>query len=562
MLIKRIKLQNFKKFQNKEFEFKEENKIYGKNGEGKSTIADAIFFCFYGRTSEGSLAESTKYIKDGEAKCLVEVEFEKDGQDFTVRRERTESQTRITFIDGSQSEEDSVITQRELESMVPDYELMQSVFNVGYFMSLTDKEKREFLLRLTPEIDKEKLYTKLGGTEELSKKYPLNFFDIEATHKMLLKRNRENNEELVRIKAVIDESSEIEVPEITLKDRSEELALEKDKYKKFLEVEQLWRDYSSKVLQYNADKTTNEAIEKQIAEIKIEEVVEPSQLNLNNLKLKRNELRPTIHITEEKCPTCLQDITDEHKNKVLAVNHTRLENIAKIEDAIEKETANYNQKLAKYQEYIQGKSKKQSLKNSLREIVLPEEPTEQRFEFDTAEERETEALQREYESESIKIELLQSHELERQGKISQLRERVVLLVTEINEVNKLLPIFSVSGIPQLEMEMKITPIIEEIKKLLPTAEIKLLELLKNKLAYKEVFSLSVEGIEYAKLSHGQKMSVDITLSQVIDDLSDKKVGCYFIDNAESISSEINVGSQSFIAVVNNNELNLCTQEKK
>jgi len=555
MLLKKLKLQNFKKFQEKEFEFKEINKVYGKNGEGKSTIKDAVFFCFYGRTSEGSLPDATKYIRNGEAKCMVEIEFEKDGQDFKVRRERTEKQTRITFIDGSQSEDDSVITQRELESIVPDYELMQCVFNCGYFMALPDKDKREFLLRLTPDIDKKKLYLKLGGTEELAHKYGFNWFDIDSEHKKLLKINRENNDELVKAKAIIEDSKETEIPKNEFTDRSAELKEEKERYKKWLMVNQDWYSYEQRMDSYNKTIERNKALQLEIDK-PLEEVLEPSKDNLNQLIAQKNECKTTIHIPEGKCPTCLQDISGEHQDKVARVNLIRSTKILELTKSINAEAESYSKKLEEYQKYVQANNEKQTLKNSIQIPLKPEKPTEEKFEYDSSKERECETLQRNYENRLAEIKLLTRQEEDRKDKIERLREKVTFLVGEINEVNNLLPIFSKTGIPALEMRRKLDPILEEIKKVIPTAEIELLETLKNGIGEKEVFTLMSNGIEYDKCSTGEKMKVNCAISQIIDNLSGNKINMTFLDNGESVDEVPEMKGQCFIAKVTNNSLEL------
>ena len=50
-------------------------------------------------------------------KCLVEAVFENKKELHTIVRERTNKQTRITYKDNSQSEEDSRITQESLDSI-------------------------------------------------------------------------------------------------------------------------------------------------------------------------------------------------------------------------------------------------------------------------------------------------------------------------------------------------------------------------------------------------------------------------------------------------------------
>lgn len=57
MLIESIKLQNFRQFQNEFISFadgsdgKNVTIILGENGSGKTTFAQAFFWCMYGETS-------------------------------------------------------------------------------------------------------------------------------------------------------------------------------------------------------------------------------------------------------------------------------------------------------------------------------------------------------------------------------------------------------------------------------------------------------------------------------------------------------------------------------
>lgn len=555
MKIKKLKLESFKKFQNKEFEFKDKNEIYGKNGEGKSTIKDAIFFCLYGRTSNGSLADTTRFIKDGEVKCSVTVEIEKNGT-HVIRRERSIKGTRLSYMDGSQSEEDSVITQRDLDSLVPDYELFQAVFNVGSFMSLPDKDKREFLLKLTPEIDKRLLYLELGGQELLIDKYRFNFNDIDSTHKNLLRINRENNEELIRTKAVIDDSKEIEIPEITVKSQADKLKKIQELRVKKNSIDIKWDIYNGEIDLIERIIKQNDGIIEQINNIKIEECQEPSNELLNKLIQQRNELKQKISIPEGKCPTCLQDILESHKNKVNEVNNIRVRKIAENEALLAEETKKYNEEMARYKKYIQAKATKQLLNDKLQ--AIPESPQEPEpcFEIDTEEEREINRIQRQYIQELGKRNLLKKQEIERIKKIEELKIKMESLVGDINEVNKLLPIFSPSGIPSLEMKKKIDPIIENIKKFIPTIKIETIEHLKSGLSTKEVFNLYANNIEYRKMSLGEKVKIDIAMSQVINEMTDNSVGSHFLDNSEVLDDIPEIKNQSFICKVTQDKLKL------
>ena len=556
MFIKKITLQNFKKFENLELSLKNRNEIYGKNGEGKSTIKDAIIFCFYGRTPNGNLAESTKFIKDGTTKCSVEIEFERDEQAYTVRRERTESQTRITYIDGSQSDEDSVITQRELDSIVPDYDLFQIVFNIGYFMRLSDKEKRDFLLRLTKNIDKKEIYLKLGGTEEAIVKYGFksNWGNIEGIYKKLLKLNHDNNDNLTKINAIINDSKAIEITEITETDHSEELEKIKDEYTEFIELSHQWSVYGQRIDGVKKQQEINKQLAERMNAIVSDPCNKPSDKKLNLLIQRKNEIKTTISIPEGKCPTCLQDIEDAHKDKVDEVNRIRTHNIATLSKAIQEETADYREKMDKYEAYILAISEKERIKEKIVSIPEPKKPQKEITVFDEEKQKNLKEKQQEFIRQNTEQELLKRQEEERFKKIEELKNKRTLIEDEINEVSKILPIFSPKGIAAEEMRIKLDPIILEIQKMVPTARIETLEWLKNGLDQREVFSLFVNDIEYSKCSTGEKMKVDIALSQVIDEMAGNRIGVYFCDNSESIDNLPDIKEQSFIARVNQDKL--------
>lgn len=87
MKINKIKLTNFEKFANetKEFEFDNNDNlihIYGANGEGKTTIADAIFVAFTKKTYENKQFNPV----NNESDVIIEIEFDVNGQKHTLTR--------------------------------------------------------------------------------------------------------------------------------------------------------------------------------------------------------------------------------------------------------------------------------------------------------------------------------------------------------------------------------------------------------------------------------------------------------------------------------------------
>lgn len=87
VILKSLKLQNFKKYAQKSFEFGDGLiGIIGKNGSGKSTIFEAILFSLYGefKNKKELLRHSAA---PNNATVSVELEFEYDGIEYRVIRE-------------------------------------------------------------------------------------------------------------------------------------------------------------------------------------------------------------------------------------------------------------------------------------------------------------------------------------------------------------------------------------------------------------------------------------------------------------------------------------------
>lgn len=89
MILSKLKLKNFKKY--KEYELLFEDGlvgIIGKNGSGKSTIFDAIFFALYGELKSKGAKELVRNVNANEKDIVsVELEFEFDNVHYVIIRE-------------------------------------------------------------------------------------------------------------------------------------------------------------------------------------------------------------------------------------------------------------------------------------------------------------------------------------------------------------------------------------------------------------------------------------------------------------------------------------------
>ncbi|MBW6488955.1 SMC family ATPase [Sulfurimonas sp.] len=89
MILSRLKLENFKKYSSYEIEFGEGLiGIIGKNGSGKSTIFEAIFFALYGELKGKGYKEIVKNSNAADKDAVVvELEFEFDSILYRIVRE-------------------------------------------------------------------------------------------------------------------------------------------------------------------------------------------------------------------------------------------------------------------------------------------------------------------------------------------------------------------------------------------------------------------------------------------------------------------------------------------
>jgi len=96
MIVDRLELRNFKRFQHEVIEFKDGiTGILGNNGTGKSSIVEAIFFALYGVEKTGSLQGD--YILSSFAppkdQCEVRLDFRIGGTSYSVVRTFKNSKT-------------------------------------------------------------------------------------------------------------------------------------------------------------------------------------------------------------------------------------------------------------------------------------------------------------------------------------------------------------------------------------------------------------------------------------------------------------------------------------
>ena len=174
MKIVTLQVRNFKNLPNGVYEFKDENIISGRNGSGKSSIAEAIVFCLYGRTKTGSNT-SNDLIKNSEESCVVAIEFDTG---TTLVREESRFYGSKIQLNGD------VIDQKDLDEHIPNHKTLMSVFLIGYFFSQDEADQRDLILNLTDDIDLKELFIEVTRKPELLEKHLINFKQIDKELKL------------------------------------------------------------------------------------------------------------------------------------------------------------------------------------------------------------------------------------------------------------------------------------------------------------------------------------------------------------------------------------------
>lgn len=92
MYIKKVKLENFRNYDNLDVEFKKDfNLIYGNNAQGKTNILEAIYLIAIGRSFQTN--QDRELIKIGKEKAKVEIEYETKDREGKIECEIADKKT-------------------------------------------------------------------------------------------------------------------------------------------------------------------------------------------------------------------------------------------------------------------------------------------------------------------------------------------------------------------------------------------------------------------------------------------------------------------------------------
>jgi len=169
MIIKRLKLQNYRRFKNLELELPENIiGILGNNGVGKTTIVESIGWCLYGnRIRRTDKQDIRSQFCDASEECIVELDFSCGGNEYRLIRKLKGKNAIVeaAIYRGAETEPEAV-QERGVN------EFIEKLLNLDYrsfFISVFAKQKDLAALSLYQPEERRKSIARLINIESIDR---------------------------------------------------------------------------------------------------------------------------------------------------------------------------------------------------------------------------------------------------------------------------------------------------------------------------------------------------------------------------------------------------------
>lgn len=312
LLLKSLRIENFKGCKKREIQFGSVTDIYGDNGTGKTTIADAFTWLLFDRDSAGSTKFGVRPRNEDKSlvnhvEIMVEGEFEVDGSPLSLKKVQKQNWvkkrgTGTQELQGNKNEyEINGFPAKEKEfkekvGEIIDDTTFRIVTDPRAFAALDWKEKRKIIMQLVSEVTDEDVL-KSGDFSAIADDLAIAPADkcLDKYKKSLLKLKKDQQE----IPTRIDEASR-SIVEVDVAD----LELQKNALNEKLEAVRKDReDFSSKY--------------KRVSELNAE--IMKIKLDMGDLERKHNaDYQQQVRAARQKYDSALSRIYDMESQKTLA----------------------------------------------------------------------------------------------------------------------------------------------------------------------------------------------------------------------------------------------------
>lgn len=280
MKLQRLVISNFRSYEKADVAFSaQQNYIFGRNWQGKSSVMDAIGFALFGKRAfpsrlAGSAVRTEHLVHEGKGKGFVRLEFEHNGKTYLLTRECPRENASLTCGSKTLGATSTVVKEALHELLGIDEDLFASVF-------YSEQDELRKVLQIKPEERKVFIESILGFEY-------LKDMKLSAKHAFDGLHNWLEGFMSGNIKTAVEMSTEIETNVQHLREELEDLNKQisglKDVGKKKSDAQKKWADASNQHL-----KVADQA---------------------STLEERRTILTETLDgVSTGKCPTCTQPIT-------------------------------------------------------------------------------------------------------------------------------------------------------------------------------------------------------------------------------------------------------------
>ena len=443
LLLKSLRIENFKGCKKREIQFGSVTDIYGNNGSGKTTIADAFTWLLFDRDSTGSTKFGVR-PRNGDmslvnhVEIMVEGEFEVDGSPLSLKKVQKQNWvkkrgTGTQELQGNKNEYEIngfPVKEKEFKEKVGeiiDDTTFRIVTNPRAFAALDWKEKREIIMQLVSEVTDEDVL-KSGDFGAIADDLAMAPADkcLDKYKKSLLKLKKDQEEIPTRIdeasrSIVAVDVADLELQKNALNQKLETVRKDREgfsgKYKRVselnAEIMKIKLDMGDLERKHNADyqqqvknarfeydstfaRISHWESQKGLVESTLNSRMETlKELNdeLSNLGRKWTETKHmTINPSDTVCDKCGQEYPEDKKEEILQDfsrrKEQRLEEINTKGNAVkeriknvEKDIVSFEEKLKKISGDLEAAKREAEEKKSAMESIKQPGPVEELPEY-------------------------------------------------------------------------------------------------------------------------------------------------------------------------------------
>jgi len=491
--IETLEMKNFKGHKSLKINLGKVNHISGKNGEGKSSIGEAITWSLYGTDTMGNTLEPTPlYEHDGEVRASLVLRVDDKKALLTRSIENGKNTFYINEVPKKATE------YKELIDSLFTKEFFLSVFNPSFFPSQHWKEQRNQLLKYVQEPLNKEVLANMPSVHSHAIAEALKKHSLEELDKLHRDRFKKRDKELERASERV----------LTLKEQFEKSTVDgldlNDTHARWVKV-----DEEIKMAQKKNQGIS--IIEKKLMELDVRERVLKEQIFKRKDSVEGLQQEPI----QETCLECGQPLDAHSKDEI---ENKRLQRL----NAVKQEGRELVNELNEIKE-AKGK------------IEHPGDPIDV-----------TELIE---EANKYRIILMDSKRIKELGsEIKEAEDQKEKIRADRNQ--SLVIIEAIKAFSEKKANM----VVEKVNSLFGKLSVKLFEQQKNG-ELKQTFELEMDNKPFSKLSTAEKVKAGIELIYVIQEQSGVTAPT-FIDNAESVLNLKYAPGQTIISTVKNHKLKI------